>query len=147
MSGRRHSLTTLTTAMASLPVPLGSPGTTKASPRRYPVGRDAEPRVRSCWGKSDRAVLVYLEEWWVCIPGAGRWEGCFAGQHLWGKLWSKAQWKLNGKLNGSSMVQIDLHQRCSSQDMAALDEGLGETLAAIRGGGSSCLISSTQEHQ
>lgn len=45
------------------------------------------------------------------------------------------------------MVQIDLHQRCSSQDMAVLDEGLGQTLAAIRGGSSSCLISSTQEHQ
>lgn len=34
-------------------------------------------------GKSERASLIYPEELRVCIPGAGRQEGCFAGQHLW----------------------------------------------------------------
>lgn len=83
MLDHRHSLATLTTTMASLPVPLGSLGTTKSIPLWYLAGRDAEQRVRSYQGKSEHVSLLYLEEWLVCTVGAGQWEGCSAGQHLW----------------------------------------------------------------
>lgn len=83
MPDYRHGLTTLTAATVSPPVPLSSPGATKASPRWYPEGRDAELRVASCRGKSKRAPLIYPKELRVCIPRMGRQEGCFTGQHFW----------------------------------------------------------------